>query len=214
LSAKPSPASGASDVRPAAPRQAAVARRTKETDIRLELTLDGGAVELDLDRESSFFGHMLDTLAVYAGWGLKLALRGDPQIDLHHSCEDAGLALGEALALSLGDFAGHRRFGSALAPMDEALAEAALDAGRRPYLHFEVSWPQPTAGRFELCLVEEFFRALSQKAGWTLHLTGRRGRNSHHLCEALFKAVGLAAAAALAPRAGGPLSTKGLEQFS
>ena len=90
------------------------------------------------------------------------------------------------------------------------MAEAAVDAGRRPYLVFDVQWPQPVAGTFDLSLAEEFFRALVQKAGWTLHLTGRRGRNSHHLCEALFKAAGLAARQALAERPGGVFSTKGV----
>jgi imidazoleglycerol-phosphate dehydratase len=153
---------------------------------------------------------MLFSLAVYAGWGLELNIAGDTRVDYHHTVEDTGLALGEMLALALGDFSGHQRFGQSLVPMDEALVETALDAGRRPYLHFEGQWPQPLAGDFDLCLVEEFWRALTQKAGWTLHLTLRHGRNSHHLAEALFKSVGLAARQALAPREGGVLSTKGV----
>jgi imidazoleglycerol-phosphate dehydratase len=170
--------------------------------------LDGGAVKLDTP--SPFFTHMLNTLAVYAGWGLELQARGDGDGDLHHSAEDAGLVLGEALALALGDFSGHKRFASALVPMDDALAECALDAGRRPYLYFKADFPQSAAGNFDFCLAEEFFRALVVKAGWTLHLEGRRGNNSHHLCEALFKALGIAAKEALAPRGGGALSTKGV----
>jgi imidazoleglycerol-phosphate dehydratase len=199
----------AAPVKVPAPRAARVERATRETVISVSLKLDGGPIEIDVDSESAFFAHMLHSLALYAGWGLKLKLRGDVEVDLHHSCEDAGLALGEALAVSLGDFTDHGRFGSALVPMDDALAEAALDAGRRPHLSFEVDWPQPIVGTFDACLVEEFFKALTWKAGWTLHLTGRRGKNSHHLCEALFKAAGLAAAAALAPRSGATFSTKG-----
>jgi imidazoleglycerol-phosphate dehydratase len=153
---------------------------------------------------------MLNTLAVYAGWGLTLTGTGDTNVDDHHTVEDVGLVLGEALAICLGDFSGHARFGSALVPMDEALGEAALDAGRRPYLNLEVNWPQPISGQFEMCLVQEFFQALVQKAGWTLHLTGRHGANSHHLCEAIFKATGLAAKAALAKKPGQVFSTKGM----
>ncbi|MDR1313741.1 MAG: imidazoleglycerol-phosphate dehydratase HisB [Deltaproteobacteria bacterium] len=194
---------------PAPPRQARTSRSTKETSISVDVKLDGG--EVAIETPSGFFTHMLTALASYAGWGLKLHAEGDAHVDLHHTVEDAGLVLGDALAAALGDFSGHRRFASALVPMDDALAEAALDAGRRPFLHFEAAFPQPVAGNFDFCLAEEFFRALVTRAGWTLHLTGRRGRNSHHLAEALFKATGLAAATALAPRAGlGPFSTKGV----
>ncbi|MDR3154600.1 MAG: imidazoleglycerol-phosphate dehydratase HisB [Deltaproteobacteria bacterium] len=191
------------------PRKANVSRSTKETTIALDLALDGGSIAIETP--SGFFTHMLTALSTYAGWGISLKAQGDAHVDLHHTVEDTGLVLGDALAAALGDFSGHRRFSSALVPMDDALAEAALDAGRRPYLHFEALFPQPAAGGFDFCLTEEFFRALTARAGWTLHLTGRRGRNSHHLAEALFKATGLAAAQALAPREGsGPFSTKGV----
>jgi imidazoleglycerol-phosphate dehydratase len=153
---------------------------------------------------------MLNTLAVYAGWGLKLTVTGDRHVDDHHTVEDTGLVLGQMLSVSLGDFSGHRRFGHSLVPMDESLAEAALDISNRPYFRLEGAWPQTVTGQFDLYLVEEFFRALTQKAGWTLHVILRHGRNSHHLCEALFKAVGLAARKALAPRQGGVFSTKGV----
>jgi imidazoleglycerol-phosphate dehydratase len=190
------------------PRKASISRETKETKISCELSLDGGSI--NLRTPSGFFTHMLNSLSTYANWGISLELMGDTEVDLHHTVEDCGLVLGEALSICLGDFSGHRRFASALVPMDDALAEAALDAGRRPYLHFQASFPQPMAGSFDFCLVEEFFRALVGKSGWTLHLTGRRGNNSHHLCEAIFKATGLAAREALAPREGGVLSTKGV----
>jgi imidazoleglycerol-phosphate dehydratase len=190
-------------------RSAKIERQTKETSIKLDLSLDGGKVSLGLDG-LGFFSHMLNTMAVYAGFGLSIRASGDFWVDQHHSVEDLGLVLGQALAEALGDWSGHARFGSALVPMDEALAEVILDIGRRPYLHFEVNWPQPLTGEFELCLVEEFFRAFSNKAGLTIHLIGRHGRNSHHLCEAIFKAAGLALGRAVAPRGqDGPFSTKG-----
>jgi imidazoleglycerol-phosphate dehydratase len=197
-------------------RAAKISRLTKETAIDLSLSLDGGPVSLDLEG-LGFIGHMLNTLATYAGFGLTLSLKGDNFVDQHHGVEDLGLVLGLALEKALGDYTGHARFGSALVPMDESLAEVALDIGRRPYLYFEVNWPQPTSGQFELCLVEEFFRALSQKAGLTIHLIGRHGRNSHHLCEALFKAAGLALGQATKLRVSDgskgpdqPFSTKGV----
>lgn len=189
-------------------RRAIVNRQTKETDIKLELSLDGGPIRIDSG--IGFFDHMLKALATYAGWGLTLTATGDLKVDQHHTVEDVGLVLGQALAESLGDYSGHARFGSSLTPMDEALAEAAVDAGRRPFLHFAVQWPQPVCGEFEVCLVEEFWRAVCQRAGLTLHLMGRHGQNSHHLAEALFKGAGRALALALAPRAGGVLSTKGV----
>ncbi|MDR1044743.1 MAG: imidazoleglycerol-phosphate dehydratase HisB [Candidatus Adiutrix sp.] len=191
-----------------APRAARVVRRSKETDISLELNLDGGPRSISTGL--GFFDHLLGALAAYAGWGLNLSAQGDLEVDQHHTVEDVGLVLGQALAEALGDYSGHARFGAALTPMDDALVEAALDAGRRPYLHFEVDWPQLRCGQFEVCLVEEFWRALCQRGGLTFHLIGRHGRNSHHLAEAVFKSAGRALAQALAPRSGGVLSTKGL----
>lgn len=199
---------GAAEAAGPPPRRAEVVRRTKETDIDLSLNLDGGAVKVETG--IGFFNHMLTALATYAGWGLRLECNGDLEVDAHHSVEDAGLVLGQALAEALGDYSGHTRFGSSLTPMDDALAEAAVDVGRRPFLYFQVSWPQPVCGQFELCLVEEFWRAVCQKGGLTLHLIGRHGANSHHLAEALFKGAGRALAQALAPRDGGVLSTKGV----
>ncbi len=189
------------------PRSASVTRKTKETDITLEINLDGGPVKI---ASVGFFDHMLTALATYAGWGLILDSQGDTDVDDHHLVEDIGLVLGEALAAVLGDYSAHARFGSSLTPMDDALAEVALDAGRRPFLHFEVTWPQPVCGRFEMVLIEEFWRAVSQRAGLTLHIVGRHGRNSHHLAEAVFKGVGRAMRQALAPRTGEILSTKGV----
>jgi len=188
-------------------RKARVERKTKETEIEVELALDGGPVSIETGL--GFFDHMLRALALYAGWSLKIKARGDLEVDAHHLVEDVGLVLGEALAGALGDYAGHARFGSALTAMDDALSEVAVDAGRRPFLHFQVAWPQYRAGDFEMALVEEFWRALAGRAGLTLHIIGRHGQNSHHLAEAVFKGVGRALAQAMAPRAGGVLSAKG-----
>ena len=188
-------------------RAGRAARKTGETDIEVELALDGGPV--DIETGLGFFDHLLEALALYAGWALKIRAKGDLEVDAHHLVEDVGLVLGEALAAALGDYSGHARFGSALTVMDDALSEAAVDAGRRPYLHFQAAWPQDRCGGFEMALVEEFWRALAGRAGLTLHIIGRHGRNSHHLAEAVFKGVGRALAQALAPRAGGAFSAKG-----
>lgn len=190
------------------PRRAVVSRKTKETDIQVELALDGGP--LAISTGVGFFNHMLTALATYAGWGLNLKAEGDLEVDHHHTVEDIGLVLGDALAACLGDYSGHNRFGSSLTVMDEALAEVALDVGRRPYLHFQIEWPQPVCGQFEMCLIEEFWRAFTQRGGLTLHLIGRHANNSHHLAEAVFKGAGRALARALAVRNGGTLSTKGV----
>lgn len=204
LSVEPAPRPGGQKP----PRRAVVARKTKETDIQLELNFDGGP--LAISTGVGFFDHMLTALATYAGWGLSLKAEGDLHVDHHHTVEDIGLVLGDALAAGLGDYSGHCRFGSSLTVMDDALAEVALDAGRRPYLHFQVVWPQPLCGQFEMCLVEEFWRAFAQRGGLTLHIIGRHGNNSHHLAEAVFKGAGRALARALAVRLGGTLSTKGV----
>ena len=188
-------------------RTARAARKTRETDIEVELALDGGPV--DIETGLGFFDHMLEALALYAGWSLKVRAKGDLEVDAHHLVEDTGLALGEALAAALGDYSGHARFGSALTVMDDAMSEVAVDAGRRPFLHFQAAWPQDRSGNFEVCLIEEFWRALAGRAGFTLHILGRHGRNSHHLAEAIFKGAGRALAQALAPRAGGVFSAKG-----
>ncbi|MDR2460431.1 MAG: imidazoleglycerol-phosphate dehydratase HisB [Deltaproteobacteria bacterium] len=189
-------------------RVATIERKTKETEIKVTLNLDGG--EIKIQTPAGFFGHMLTALTTYAGWGITLESTGDTHVDQHHIVEDTGLVIGDALASCLGDNPSHVRYGSALIPMDDALAEVALDAGRRPFLVFDVEFPQERTGDFEFCLVEEFFRALISRAGWTLHITGRRGKNSHHLSEAIFKAVGLAAKVALAKSTTSAISTKGV----
>ncbi|MCL2106095.1 MAG: imidazoleglycerol-phosphate dehydratase HisB [Oscillospiraceae bacterium] len=187
-------------------RTATVTRKTKETDITVTLALEGGAAELSTG--IGFFDHMLTALAVHAGWGLKLQCLGDLEVDGHHSVEDCGIVLGQALAKALGDKGGIARFGQALIPMDESLAQAAVDVSGRPFLAFSAAFSQAKIGEFDSCLCEEFFRAFATHAGITLHLILCYGANAHHEAEALFKAAAHALKAALQPSEG-LLSTKG-----
>jgi len=155
-----------------------------------------------------FFDHMLTALAVHGGFGLELTCKGDLHVDAHHTVEDCGIALGQALAKALGDKTGVARYGSAVIPMDEALAEAAVDISGRAFLVLEAQFSQELAGDFPLCLCEEFWRAVAVNAGLTLHLCLRYGANGHHEAEALFKAAAHALRVAVAPQKG-VLTTKG-----
>lgn len=188
-------------------RTAAVTRKTKETDISLALSLDGGAVKTATG--IGFFDHMLTALAFYAGFGLELAVAGDLEVDGHHTVEDVGIALGQALKEALGNRKGLRRFGNAWAPMDEALAFTALDLSNRPYLVFDAELPQARVGEFDACLTEEFMRAFAVNSGTTLHMKCLYGKNSHHIIEALFKSLGLALKDAVRLEGEGVPSTKG-----
>lgn len=188
-------------------RCAEIKRETKETKIRLELSLDGG--ESCIQTGIGFFDHMLTALAFYAGFGLRLEAVGDLQVDGHHTVEDVGIVLGQALSKVLGDRKGLRRFGSAYVPMDEALGFAALDLSNRPYLAFTADFPQDKIGEYDACLTEEFLRAFCVHGGMTLHMRSMAGRNSHHITEALFKALGLALKEAVRQEGGGVTSTKG-----
>ena len=152
---------------------------------------------------------MLMALATHAGFGLRLRCVGDLEVDAHHTVEDCGIVLGQALAQALGDKTGVARFGSAAIPMDEALGEAHVDISGRAYLMFWAVFSQAHAGEFELCLCEEFFRAFAHNAGITLHVRLHYGANGHHEAEALFKAVAHALRRALEPKKAGVLSTKG-----
>ncbi|MDR3206993.1 MAG: imidazoleglycerol-phosphate dehydratase HisB [Oscillospiraceae bacterium] len=189
------------------PRTASLTRRTKETEITLSLSLDGG--KTDIDTGIGFFDHMLTALAVHGGLGLTVKAKGDLNVDGHHTVEDVGLVLGQALAEALGDKAGIARFGQARVPMDEALADAALDLAGRPCLRFDVPVPQARAGDYDTCLTEEFWRAVCQKAGLTLHLSAYGG-NAHHVTEAVFKATARALRQAVKAEGGGIPSTKGV----
>jgi len=181
-------------------------RKTNETDIKVILNLTGGDVEINTG--IGFFDHMLTALAVHGGMGLKLTCKGDLHVDAHHTVEDCGIALGQVLAQALGDKTGIARYGTAQVPMDEALAQAAVDVSGRPFLVFRAQFSQAKAGVFELCLCEEFFRAFAMHAGITLHLMLLYGSNGHHEAEAIFKAAAHALRRAVQPKPG-ILSTKG-----
>lgn len=189
-------------------RTAAIRRTTKETDIDLKLSLDGG--EVQVSTEIGFFDHMLTALAFYAGFGLELTVRGDLQVDGHHTVEDTGIALGQAIRQALGEKKGIRRFGSCFLPMDEALCLTALDFSSRPFLVFEAEMPQPMIGSYDSCLTEEFMRALAMNGGITLHQKALYGKNAHHITEALFKSLGMAMKEAVTIEGDRVVSTKGV----
>ncbi len=192
-------------------RTAKVTRKTAETDISVELGLDGSGA-YDCQTGVGFFDHMLDQLARHSLIDLKIAAKGDLHIDDHHTVEDTGIALGQALAEALGDKRGIRRYGACLLPMDDALVRAALDLSGRPYLVWNVEMPTPKIGTFDTELVREFFQALSTHGGITLHVDALHGFNSHHIAEATFKAVARALRDAIEtdPRKGDAIpSTKG-----
>lgn len=189
-------------------RKSAIERKTKETDIRLALCLDGG--EVVISTGIGFFDHMLTALAFYAGWGLQVRVQGDLHVDGHHTVEDTGIVLGQALKEALGDRTGIRRFGSAYVPMDEALCFTALDFSNRPYLVFDADMPQPMIGDYDSCLTVEFMRAMAFHAGMTLHQKCCYGANAHHITEGLFKSLGLAVKDAARVEGGGVTSTKGV----
>jgi imidazoleglycerol-phosphate dehydratase len=192
-------------------RTATVSRTTTETDISVTLALDGTG-RADIATGIGFLDHMLTSLARHALFDLKVAAKGDLHIDFHHTTEDVGIVLGQAFAQAIGDKRGIRRFGQALVPMDEALAEAAVDISGRPFLAWQAKFAQPKVGDMDTELFEEFFRAFAMNALATLHITRKAGRNAHHVAEACFKAVAraLRMASEPDPRAGGAIpSTKG-----
>lgn len=168
-------------------RYASVQRQTQETAISVEICLDSG--ELDISTGIGFFDHMLSAFAVHGGFGLKVSAQGDLEVDCHHTVEDTGIVLGQAFAQALPTKRGIRRFGHAFIPMDEALAFAAADISGRPFLVFQGEFPQERVGGFDTCMTEEFFRAFAVNAGLTLHIRCEYGKNSHHMIEAVFKAV-------------------------
>lgn len=192
-------------------RRAEIARVTSETDIRVSLDLDGTG-QASIATGVGFLDHMLTALARHALLDLTVQAKGDLHIDDHHTTEDVGIVIGQAIRQALGEKRGIRRYGAALIPMDEALAEAALDVSGRPYLAWSVAFQRPKIGTFDTELVEEFFRALAFNAGITLHVTLKAGTNAHHVAEACFKALARALREAVEPdpRAGGAIpSTKG-----
>lgn len=190
-------------------RTAEIKRTTKETDIRVLLDLDGPA-KAQIDTGVGFFNHMLTALAIHSGISLEISCKGDLDVDCHHTIEDVGIALGQALASVLGNRAGIARYGSACIPMDEALGFAAVDVSGRPFLVFTAEWKADRIGEMDTQMVEEFFRALAFNAGITLHVSAQYGVNDHHKAEAIYKAFAHALKAAIRPNADGAvLSTKG-----
>jgi imidazoleglycerol-phosphate dehydratase len=169
-------------------RKAKITRKTVETDIRVEINLDGSG-SYDNQTGVGFFDHMLDQLARHSLIDITAACSGDLHIDDHHTVEDVGITLGQALAQALGDKKGIRRYGSCLLPMDDALVRAALDLSGRPYLVWNADLPTAKIGTFDTELVREFFQAFSTHGGITLHVDALHGINSHHIAEATFKAV-------------------------
>ncbi len=193
------------------PRAAEIQRKTKETDISVALTLDGQG-RGDIRTGIGFFDHMLDSFARHSGLDLTVRATGDLHIDMHHTVEDTGIVIGEALARALGDFGGINRFGHAYVPMDETLTRAAIDLCKRPYLIWKVSFSRDKIGEMDTELFKEFFHALAGKSGMCLHIETLYGANCHHIAESCFKATARALRAAIAidPRlAGKPASTKG-----
>ena len=189
-------------------RAYSIERKTKETQISVSLCLDGGEVRVSTG--IGFFDHMLTALAFYAGFGLELEARGDLEVDGHHTVEDTGIVLGQALSRTLGNKKGIRRFGSAYVPMDEALCFTALDCSNRPYLVFDAPMPQPMIGSYDSCLTVEFMRALAVNGGLTLHQRCLHGDNAHHITEGLFKSLGLALKEAVRLEGTQTPSTKGI----
>lgn len=192
-------------------RTASVARKTAETEISVEIDLDGKGL-FDCRTGCGFFDHMLDQLARHSLIDIAVRAKGDSHVDDHHTVEDTGIALGQALAEALGDKTGIRRYGSCLLPMDDALVRAAIDLSGRPFLVWNLDMPAAKIGSFDSELVREFFRAFGAHGGMTLHVDKLHGINSHHVAEAAFKAVARALREAVetdSRRADAVPSTKG-----
>ena len=185
-------------------------RKTKETDIELTINLDGQGKN-QIDTGIPFFDHMLDGFARHGLFDLNVKVRGDLEVDSHHTIEDTGIVLGQAIAQALGDKAGIKRYGYFVLPMDEVLALGAVDLSGRPYLNFQADFTVPVLGTMDTEMVREFFYAISYTAGMNLHMKVLSGTNSHHIIEALFKAFAKALDEAVTtdPRIHDILSTKG-----
>ena len=192
-------------------RKGAISRKTKETTIEVRLDLDGAGVA-NVATGVGFLDHMLDQLARHSLIDMNIRAEGDRHIDDHHTVEDVGIALGQALAKALGDKRGLTRYADCLLPMDEALTRVALDVSGRPFLVFRTEFPTERIGAFDTALVHEFFQAFAGNAGLTLHIETLYGLNSHHIAESCFKGLAraLRTAVAIDPRAAGEVpSTKG-----
>ncbi len=192
-------------------RKSKIKRKTQETDIILDLNLDGKG-NYDISTSIPFLDHMLSLFAKHGLSDLKIKAKGDVDVDYHHTVEDVGICLGEALNKALGDKKGIRRYGSIAVPMDEALSSVSLDISDRPYLVYKVNFPKKARIKnFDPDLIEDFLQAFVNRSGITLHINVPYGRNIHHMIEAIFKALGraLSDAVRLDPRIKGVMSTKG-----
>jgi imidazoleglycerol-phosphate dehydratase len=189
-------------------RASTVTRKSNETDVRVELAIDGSGTS-SADTGIAFFDHMLQQLGTHAGFDLSVVAKGDLEVDGHHTVEDVGLAIGQALREALGDKAGIRRFASITVPLDEAAVEVALDLSGRPFIVHEVDVPAETIGTYDTGLTEDFVRAFATAAEMTLHVRLRAGRSPHHVVEAEFKAIAKCLQEAVRVVGGGVPSTKG-----
>ncbi len=192
-------------------RRAEVSRKTNETDVAISLDIDGKGNSC-IKTGIGFFDHMLALFAKHGLMDLNVEAQGDLEVDAHHTVEDVGIVLGQAIKDALGDKKSIKRYGTAFVPMDEALAMVAVDISGRPFLVFDVDLNTETVGAMDTELVEEFFRAVAFNAGITLHIKKMYGKNSHHIIEAVFKAFGRALdeATKIDDRIGGVMSTKGI----
>ena len=191
-------------------RSGSVERKTKETDIKIAVALDGKG-KAAVDTGIGFFDHMLTALSVHSGISMDIKVKGDLVVDCHHTIEDTGIALGQALGQALGDKSGIVRYGTAYIPMDESLAMASLDLSNRPFLVFNCDFTNQSCGSYDLCMTEEFFRAFAFNSGMTLHINLLYGSNDHHKAEAVYKAVAHALKTAVSYNSdGSTLSTKGV----
>lgn len=191
-------------------RKSQISRKTKETRIEASLSIEGSGVQ-DISTGVPFFDHMLSLMAAHGFFDVRIQAQGDIDVDFHHTIEDVGLVLGDALDQALGDRKGIRRYGHAVTPMDEALARVTVDLSKRPFLVFRMPPDQPARGDSLTMLTKEFFRAFSTRGGMNLHIDVPYGENEHHMLEAVFKAVGRALdrATSLDSRLTDVLSTKG-----
>lgn len=191
-------------------RSGEIRRETRETDVYVFMNFDGNG-SADIDTGIGFFDHMLTALSVHSGISMTVRVKGDLEVDCHHTIEDTGIAMGQALAQALGNKSGIVRYGTAYIPMDESLAMTSLDISNRPFLVFNCEFENQSCGEYDLCMTEEFFRAFAFNAGITLHINLLYGSNDHHKAEAVYKsfAHALKTAAAL-NEDGTTLSTKGV----
>jgi imidazoleglycerol-phosphate dehydratase len=192
-------------------RSSSVSRKTNETDIQLEFQVDGTGIS-ELETDVPFLNHMLDLFTKHGQFNLKVVARGDIEIDDHHTVEDIGICLGQTLREALGDKKGIKRYASVFIPMDEALAQVVIDISNRPHFEYRAEYPSQTVGSFSTELVHEFLWKLALEARISLHVIVHYGQNTHHMIEAVFKALGRAIdeATSIDPRVQGVPSTKGV----